>query len=225
MKEILENQLFGISITLIAFSIGEIIYKKIKSPFCSPFICGVIFIISFLIIFKIPTSYYKNGGSVIQMMLLPATASIGLSMYKKIKIIKQNLLPILIGTFVGSLASIISIIIFCKLFNLDDTIYNAMLPKSVTNSIAIDLAQKRGAIVPVTITSVILTGIFGAVFSPILIKILRLKNPISIGIAIGTSSHGIGTAKAIEIGETEGALSGIAMGLTGIMTVFIMLFI
>ena len=225
MEEILQSPLFGISITLIAFSIGEIIYKKVKSPLCSPFICAVIFIASFLVIFKIPTNYYKNGGSIIQMILLPATTSIGLSMYKKLSVIKENLLPILIGTFVGSLSSIVSIIILCKIFNLNENIYNAMLPKSVTTSIAIDLAQKRNAIIPVAIASVVLTGIFGAILSPILIKILKLKNPISIGIAMGTSSHGIGTAKAIEIGETEGALSGIAMGLTGIITVIILLFI
>lgn len=225
METILQSPLFGISITLFFYFIGGVIYNKIKSPLFSPFVLGLIFIITFLIVFKIPTEYYNNGGSIIQMMLAPATCSLAISIYNKLKVIKQNFVPIIISTFAGSLASIITIIILCKLFNVDSLILNSMLPKSVTNAIAIDLTTQRNGIVAITITSVVITGIFGAIFSPILIKILKLKNPISIGLAIGTSSHGVGTAKAIEIGETEGALSGIAMGLAGIMTVLIMLFI
>lgn len=224
MKEILNNPLFGISITLISFEIGSIIYKKVKSPLCSPFILAIIFIVSFLLIFKIPSSSYMQGGSIINMMLTPATAALAISMYHKIKIIKQNFLPIIIGTFVGSLVSITSIILMCKMFNLDDSITNAIVPKSVTVPIAIDLAEKNGGIVPITIACVCITGIFGSVFSPFLIKLFKLKNPVSIGLAMGTSSHGLGTSKAIEMGETEGALSGIAIGLAGIMTVIIYLF-
>lgn len=225
MQQIFDSNLFGITITLISFYIGNLVYKKWKTPLLSPFIVSIFIIISFLVILKIPTKYYTNGAYFIQLFLIPATCSIALSIYKNLEIIKKNLFPIIIGTFVGSLTSIISVSILCRIFNLEDNITNAMLPKSVTNAIAIDLAEKRNAIVPVTIISVILTGIFGAIFSPFLIKIFKIKNPIAIGIAIGTSSHGIGTSKAIEIGQLEGALSGIAMALAGIMTVFIMIFI
>lgn len=225
MKEILNNPLFGISITLITFEIGTIIYKKIKSPLCSPFILSIIFIISFLIIFKIPSSIYQKEGSIINMMLTPATAALAISMFQKIKTIKYNFLPIIIGIFVGSLVSISSIILMCKIFNLDNNITSAMIPKSVTMPIAIDLSEKTGGIIPVTITCVCLTGIFGAIFSPILVKIFKLNNPVAIGLAIGTSSHGVGTAKAIEMGDIEGALSSIAIGIAGIMTVIIYLFL
>ena len=225
MKEILNNPLFGISITLIAFEIGTIIYKKVKSPLCSPFILAIIFIISFLVIFKIPSNSYQKGGSIINMMLTPATSALAISMFNKIRTIKANFLPIIMGTFVGSLVSICSIILMCKMFNLDNSITSAMIPKSVTMPIAIDLSEKTGGITSVTITCVCITGIFGAIFSPILSKIFKLNNPVSVGLAIGTSSHGVGTAKAIEMGETEGALSGIAVGLSGIMTVIIYLFL
>lgn len=221
MEQVLNSPLFGISITLIAFEIGVVIYKKIKSPLSSPFILSIIFIISFLLIFKIPSSSYQKGGNIINLMLTPATAALAISMYHKVKIIKKNLFPIVIGTFVGSLVSITSIIVMCKLFGLDNNIKSAMIPKSVTIPIALDLSQKTGGITSVTITCVCLSGILGAVFSPLLIKIFKLNNSISAGLAIGTSSHGIGTSKAIEIGETEGALSGIAIGLSGIMTVII----
>ena len=225
MEEILNNPLFGISITLISFEIGSLIYKKVKSPLCSPFILAIIFIVSFLLIFKIPSSSYMQGGNIINMMLTPATSAIAISMYHKIKIIKRNFLPIIIGTFVGSLVSIVSIIFMCKMFNLDDSITYAIAPKSVTVPIAIDLAQKNGGIVPITIACVCITGIFGSICSPFLIKLFKLKNPVSIGLAMGTSSHGLGTSKAIEMGETEGALSGIAIGLAGVMTVIIYFFI
>ncbi len=225
MKEILNNPLFGISITLIAFQIGSIIYSKVKSPLCSPFVLSIVFIISFLLIFNIPSHSYMQGGNIVNMMLTPATAALAISMYHKLKIIKKNLLPIIVGTFVGSLVSITSIIFMCKIFGLDNSITSAIIPKSVTVPIAMDLSQKSGGIVPITITCVCITGVLGAVSSPFLIKIFKIKNPVAVGLAIGTSSHGVGTSKAIEIGETEGALSGIAIGLAGIMTVIIYFFI
>mgnify|MGYP001622853784 CR=1 FL=1 len=225
MEQVLNSPLFGISITFIAFEIGVLIYKKVKSPFCSPFILSLIFIISFLLIFNIPSSSYQKGGTIINMMLTPATAALAISMYHKIKIIKHNFLPIIIGTFVGSLVSILSIIFMAKLFGLDDNITKSIIPKSVTIPIALDLSIKSGGLSSITITCVCITGILGAVFSPILIKLFKIDNPVAAGLAIGTSSHGVGTAKAIEIGETEGALSGIAIGLAGIMTVIIYMFL
>ncbi|WP_250278732.1 LrgB family protein [[Clostridium] colinum] len=225
MEQIVNNPLFGISLTLIAFEIGTLIYKKVKSPLCSPFILSIIFIISFLLLFKIPSSSYQQGGSIINMMLTPATSALAISMYHKIKIIKHNFLPIIIGVFVGSLVSITSIIFMCKIFGLDDSITSAIMPKSVTVPIAMDLAKKTGGIVPITITCVCITGILGAILSPVLVKIFKLKNPVAIGLAIGTSSHGVGTSKAIEMGEVEGALSGIAIGVAGIMTVIIYFFL
>ena len=159
MEQILNSPLFGISITLIAFEIGVIIYKKVKSPFCSPFILSLIFIISFLLIFNIPSTSYQKGGSIINMMLTPATAALAISMYHKIKIIKHNFLPIIIGTFVGSLVSILSILFMAKLFGLDDNVTNGILPKSVTIPIALDLAKKTGGITSITITCVCISGI------------------------------------------------------------------
>lgn len=225
MKEILDNPLFGLSITLIAFEIGTLIYNKLKSPFCSPFILSLIFIISFLLIFNIPTSSYQKGGDIINMILTPATSTLAISMFHKLKTLKENLISIVIGTFIGSLSSILSIIFLCNLFKLDDQIKMSIMPKSVTIPIAIDLAAKNDGIIPVTIACVVVTGILGAVLSPILIKLFKIDNSIAAGLAIGTSSHGVGTSKAIEIGETEGALSSMAIGVTGIMTVLIFLFI
>ena len=225
MENILNSPLFGISITLLAFELGVLIYKKIKSPLLSPFILSIVFIVSFLLIFKIPTASYQKGGNIINMLLTPATSALAISMYHKIKTIKHNFLPIITGTFVGSLVSITSILLMSMLFNLDNNLVKGILPKSVTMPIALDLSKKTGGIASVTICCVCISGILGAVFSPLLIKIFKIKNPVSAGLAIGTSSHGVGTAKAIEIGETEGALSSIAIGLSGVMTVIIYIFL
>lgn len=225
MQDILTSHIFGITLTLLAYELGCIVYKKIHFPLFSPFVIAIIVVISVLSIFKIPYSNYKIGGDVINMILTPATSALAISMYHKIKILKQNLLPIIIGTFVGALVSVTSIAFMCNLFKLDEPIKSAMLPKSVTVPIAVDLAEKSGGIVPITIACVCLTGIFGAIFSPYLIRLFKLKNPIAIGLAIGSSSHGIGTSKALEIGETEGAISSLAIALSGIMTVIIYLFL
>lgn len=223
--EYLNSPLFGIAITFIAYEIGIYMCRKIKLSFLSPFLISVILIMLFLYFFKIPMEYYKKGGSMVKLLLIPATSALAISMYNKVNIIKKNLIPVIIGCFVGSLSSVSSIFIMCKLFKLDLPMMYSMLPKSVTVPIAMDLASKNGGIVAITIACVCLTGVLGGCLSPLLIKKFKLKNPIATGLAIGTSSHGIGTARAIEIGETEGALSSIAIGMSGIMTVIIFLFL
>lgn len=219
--EVLSSPFFGISITLISFYIGYIINQKIKLYFLSPFILSSIFICLFLTVFKIPLAYYSNGGNAIKLLITASTCSIGMAMYTQLKTIKENILNILVGTAVGSITSILSVFYLCKLFNVDEAFKNSIIPKSVTLSVALDLSTSNGGMNSITVICVVLTGIFGAMFSPILIKIFKIKDPAIRGIAIGTTSHTVGTAKAIEIGETEGVLSGTSMGITALVTVII----
>ncbi len=225
MSEILNSPFFGIVVTLVAFEFGCIVYNKIKSPFLSPFIVALVSIILFLVVFDIPISSYKVGGDIVNLMVIPATASLALSMYNKVKILKANILPIIISTFAGALSSIGTIYALAKFFKLDESITMGMLPKSVTIPIALDLSLKTGGIAPITISCVVISGTLGALLSVFLIKIFRFKNPVSVGLAMGTSGHGISAVKAIELGETEGALAGIAIGLAGAMTVLIYIFL
>lgn len=215
---------FGIALTMICFTISTKIYSKFKSPFLTPVVTSLIFIIAILKIFKIPAENYSVGGNMITVMLTPATAVLAVSIYKQLDILKKNLLPVLIGVFAGSVASIISVLILCKLFSLDNSLTAAMLPKSVTTPIAIELAAQRGGIVSVTVACVMITGIFGAIFSPILIKVFKINDSVAAGIAIGTASHALGTSKAIEIGELEGAMSGVSIGIAGLITSLILIF-
>jgi putative effector of murein hydrolase len=161
----------------------------------------------------------------ISMFLAPATAVLALSMYRQLETIKENLIPILAGCITGVISSFASIIILCKFFNLDDAITASLIPKSVTTAIASEVSAQLGGIVPVTIAAVMVTGVFGAVLSPYFIKWSHLNNPIAAGLAIGASSHALGTSKAIELGEVEGSLSGIAIGLCGLITVLFTLFL
>jgi putative effector of murein hydrolase len=129
------------------------------------------------------------------------------------------------GTLVGSLVSVASAYFLCKAFGLDDILTKSMLPKSVTTPFAMAISESIGGIPAVTVAAVVLTGILGNVLAPLLIRLFRVKNPIAAGVAIGTASHAVGTSKAIEIGETEGAMSGIAIAMAGIFTVVLSVFL
>lgn len=225
MLEILNSPFFGISLTFLAYEFGCLVYSKFRSPLLSPFVVALFSTIAFLLIFKIPISSYSVGGDILNIMVIPSTAALAISMFNKLKILKANVIPIIVSTFMGALSSIVTIYVLANLFKLDDSITMGMLPKSVTIPIALDLSIKTGGTATITISCVVISGVMGALLSISLIKLFKFKNPVAIGLAMGTSGHGISTAKAIELGETEGALSGIAIGLAGAMTVLIYNFI
>ena len=225
MAEIFNTPYFGISLTIIAFLIGQKIQKKTGLLICNPLIIAVVIIVGILLILKIPYESYQQGGSIINMFLAPATACLAVSIYNKIQILKENWLPILVGCACGSLASMASVYAMCKLFRLDDAITAAMLPKSLTTPIAVSVAESLGGVSSITVVVVIFTGILGSIFAPTLIKVFRVNDPMTAGLSIGAGSHAIGTSKALQIGETEGAMSGLAIGICGIFTVIFSMFI
>ena len=155
------------------------------------------------------------------MFLAPATSCLGLAIYAKIKILKQYWLPILVGCTMGSAASMLSVYGLCRLFGLDESLTVSLLPKSVTTPVAVSIAEPAGGVVPITVVAVIGTGILGSMIAPLLIRIFKVTEPMAAGLAIGASSHAVGTSKAVELGEVEGAMSGLAIGVCGIITVLI----
>lgn len=225
MSEIFESPYFGIALTIFAFWCGQLLQKKTGLLLCNPLILAIIIIISVLLLFRIPYDAYQEGGSIINMFLAPATACLAVSIYAKIQILKKNLLPILVGCTCGSLTSMLSVYGLCRLFALDDIMTASLIPKSVTTPIAVSISESHGGVVPVTVVAVIFTGILGSILAPVLIKIFRIKDSMTAGLSIGASSHAIGTSKALEIGEIEGAMSGLAIGVCGIITVIFSLFI
>ena len=225
MKQLTTSPYFGIILSIFAYKIGILINKKIKSPIANPLLIANILIIGFLQIFHIPLADYNVGGNMITMFLAPATAVLGVSIYSQLEVLKRNYLPMLIGTAVGAGVSLISVFGLCKLFKLDHALTVSLLPKSVTTPIALEVSSQLGGYTAVTVAAVVVTGIFGAILAPVLIKVFRIKDPIATGVAIGTCSHAVGTTKALELGEIEGAMSGIAIGVAGIITVIYALFL
>ena len=221
MSELSASPYFGIALSILAFWAGEKLQKKLKSPFCNPLLIAILIIVIILLVFDIPYDSYNEGGAVINMFLAPSTACLAVSIYTKLQLLKENAIPILVGCTAGSLSSMGSVYVLCKLFGLDKAMTASLLPKSITTPIAVEVCQTHGGIVPVTVIAVIFTGILGSILAPYLIKLFRVKNPITAGLAIGACSHAVGTSKAIEFGETEGAMSGLAIGVCGILTVII----
>lgn len=218
VNTITSNPLFGVTISAFAYILGVFVNRKLKTPFANPILIADILIIAFLVVFKIPYENYSRGGAFIELFLAPATAALAVKIHQQIKELKENWLPLLVGTAVGSLASILCVLMLCHVFKLDEAVTISLFPKSVTTAIAVPICQSYGGIPSVTVMALVFTGIFGAVFSPMLIKIFRINNSVAAGTAIGTASHALGTTKALEIGDVEGAMSGIAIGMAGLIT-------
>ena len=225
MNNIASNGLFGIVLSLIAYKIGVWLNQKFKTPILNPLLIAVALIIPILKVFQIPYSSYNVGGSVITLFLGPSTTVLAYSIYMQLEVLKKYWLPVLIGCAVSCMVSMGSVIGLCKLFGLDDSLTGSLVPKSVTTPIAMSVSEKLGGVPGITVAAVIVTGIFGAVVSPLLAKLLRIKNPVSVGVALGCSCHAIGTARALELGEIQGAMSSISLGVSGIFTVIIALFL
>ena len=219
MIEWTNSPFFGVALSVLAFWIGVKIQKKTGLVVCNPLLIGMILVIGLLLALGIPYENYDQGGSLINLFLSPATACLAVAIYSKVQLLKENWLPILVGCVVGSLVSMGSILGLCRLFGLDEAMTASLLPKSVTTPIAVSVAQAHGGIPSITVVAVILTGILGSILAPLLIRLFRVKDPIAAGLAIGACSHAVGTSKALELGETEGAMSGLAIGVCGLVTV------
>ncbi len=221
MNIIIENMFFGIVISLIAFELGKIIYNKTKLPIFNPLLTSIIIVIVILKIFNIDFELYNKGGQFINMFLGPATVILAVPLYKQLLLLKKNFVPIIIGISIGSVVSVISVILLSTVFNLDKEIIISLIPKSVTTPIGVEISNSLGGITGITVMAVILTGITGAIIAPTVCKIFKINNPVARGIGIGTASHAVGTSKALEIGETEGAMSSLSIGIAGLITVVV----
>ena len=225
MADLFASPFFGVALSILAFWIGVKIQKKTRLAVCNPLLIASILVICILFVFRIPYADYNRGGELITLFLSPATAALAVSIYNKIRLLRKNWLPVLVGCTIGSLVSMGSVLLMCRIFGLDEAATASLLPKSVTTSIAVSVAEAHGGIPSFTVVAVCITGILGSIISPFLIRLLRVKNPVAAGLAIGASSHAVGTSKALEIGETEGAMSGLAIGVCGLITVLFSMFL
>ncbi len=225
MNPLSSSPFFGMLLTIASWEIAIRISNRFRSPLLNPLLIAMAIILSILKIFGITMADYNIGGDILTLFIAPATTMLAVSVYNQIAILKKNLVPVIVGCTVGSAVSIGTVLFLSRLFGLSEVLTSSLIPKSVTTAIAIELSMQFNGIPSITILAVLITGICGVLFSPLLIKLLHVHNPVTQGLAIGTSSHLIGTSKALELGELQGAMSGIAIFIAGTATVLIAIFL
>ena len=221
----LSSPFFGLVLTCLAWWAGCWVQKRTGLFLLNPLVVAVAIILVVLMALDIPYAAYDLGGSMISLMLGPVTAVLALNIYHQRAVLKEYFLPVLAGCLAGTLASLGSVLALCRLFQLEEVLTASLLPKSVTTAIALGIAESQGGIQGVAAAAVILAGLVGAVFAPLFAKWFRITDPVAEGLAIGACSHALGTAKAMEIGEIQGAMSSIAICVCGIFTSLLALFL
>ena len=218
MEKLINSEIFMLTITVGSYFGGQWLYRKSNIKLLHPIITSVATIIAILILLDIPSDSYREGSHFIHFLLGPSVVALGYLLYEELHHIKGNLVSLLVALLAGSLVGIISVIWICRWLGADPTIIASLQPKSVTTPIAIGLSARSGGLPALTAIVVVLCGILGSIAGPWLLKKLGVKSKVAKGLALGAASHGIGTARALEIGTLEGAVSGMAIGLMGIIT-------
>lgn len=213
-----QSAVWGVLLTLAAFALGTLLNRRAGKAILNPLLLGSIFVIVFLSVLHIPYADYKASAAPINYLLLPATVSLAIPLYEKLDLLRKNAAAILAGITVGTLLSLGSVFVLALVLKLEHIQYVTLLPKSVTTAISMDVSAELGGIAALTGAIVILTGIAGNQLVESVCKWFHITDPIAKGIGIGTSSHAIGTSKALEMGEIEGAMSGLAIAVAGVLT-------
>lgn len=226
MNELLsESVYFGIVISLLFYWAATLISKKVKLTICNPLLLSILFVIAVLLVFDIDYDTYNYGAQYLTYFLTPATVCLAVPLYRQFEILKKNVAAIMLSIGAGCISNAIAIGVLATVFHLSPTLKAALLPKSLTTAIAIGVSEELGGITSVTVVSVVITGILGATIAEKLFLLLKIEEPIAQGLASGTASHAIGTSKAMELGEVQGAMSSLAIVVTGILTVVLAPFV
>ena len=219
MREIITNSaFFGVFISILGYEVGLLLRKKFKNPIFNPLLIAIIFIIAVLLLLGIDYDSYNEGAKYISYLLTPATVCLAVPLYEQLTLLKRNWRAIIAGIASGVIASLGSVFLLALVFGLTHEEYVTLLPKSITTAIGMELSREMGGIVTISVAVIVVTGIFGNVMAESVCKLFRIKEPVAKGIAIGTASHAVGTAKAMEMGHEEGAMSSLAIAVAGILT-------
>ena len=222
MKDFLGSSLFfGVILSFGSYLVGVYLKNKFKIFIFNPLLISIIISIATLLLLDIDYNSYNNGAKYLTYLLTPATVCLAIPLYEQMKQLKNNFTAIMIGIASGVITSAVTILILALLFKLNHAQYVTLLPKSITTAIGIGLSEELGGYVAITVSAIMITGLFGNIAGELLCRILGIKHPVAKGVAIGTSTHVMGTAKAMEIGEIEGAMSSLAIAVAGCMTVIV----
>ena len=210
---------FGVLISLGAYFFGMWLKKKTGWAVMNPLLVSIVLIIIFLMISGVSYKSYNAGANCLSYLLTPATICLAVPLYKQVELLKKHYKAVIAGISTGVLSSLLSVLLLALLFRFGHEAYVTFLPKSITTAIGISVSEELGGFVSVTVVVIVITGVLGNIFAEKFLKLLKIEEPIAKGIAIGSSSHAIGTAKAMEMGSIEGAMSGLSIVVCGILTV------
>ena len=222
MSNFLENSVFfGVFISIITYEIGVLIKKKLKLAIFNPLLISIALIIVFLLAFHIKYNVYESGAQYLSYFLTPATVALAVPLYEQIEPLKKNWKAIVAGILSGALTSALCVLAVALVFQLDHKQYVTLLPKSITTAIGMGLSEELGGIVTITVAVIVVTGVIGNMFAESICKLFHITDPVAKGIGIGSASHAMGTAKAVEMGEIEGAMSSLSIAVSGLLTVVV----
>ena len=222
MNELLQSTtFFGVSISLVTYFFAMFLRKKFDYAIVNPLLISASLTIVFLLVFDVEYATYNQGAQYLTVFLTPATICLAVPLYRQLQVLKQNVITVIVPICCGVIAHAITLIALSKLFNLEKVLTLTLLPKSVTTPIAVGICRELNGIEVVTIMGVMIAGITGAVFGPVVCKLFGIKEPIAQGLGIGSASHAIGTSKALEMGEIQGAMSSLAIVVTAILNVIV----
>ena len=220
MKEMLcSSTFFGVMVSILAYELGVFLKKKTKLAICNPLLISVVAVIVLLAALHVDYESYSRGANLLGYLLTPATVCLAVPLYEKIELLKYNAKAIMAGIISGVLTSLISVFAMALVFGLSHEEYVTLLPKSITTAIGMGVSEELGGIVTITVAVIIVTGILGNVIGEQVCRLCRIEEPVAKGIAMGSASHAIGTARAMEMGETEGAMSSLSIAVAGLLTV------
>ena len=220
MTVFLEDSLFaGVTLSLLAYLLGVVLKKKFKCAIFNPLLISIVITIVVLVTAHVDYDVYNQGASYLSWFLTPATVCLAIPLYEQWKLLKKNIKAVLLGIIAGVLTILGTVWVLAEIMGLSHKEYVTLLPKSITTAIGMGVSEELGGYVTITVAVIVVTGVLGNIFGELICKIFRITDPIARGLSIGSASHAIGTAKAMELGEIEGAMSSLAIAVAGIFTV------
>lgn len=220
MNEFFQTSAFaGVTISLLAYVSGMFLKNKFKTGLFNPLLVSIAATILVLTAAHIDYDSYNAGAKYLSWFLTPATVCLAIPLYEQLKFLKQNFKAVISGIAAGVLTSLLTILVLAVLMGLSHEEYVTLLPKSITTAIGMGVSEELGGYVTITVAVIVITGVLGNIFGEFICKIFKITEPVSKGLALGCSAHAIGTAKAIELGETEGAMSSLSIAVAGLLTV------
>jgi predicted murein hydrolase (TIGR00659 family) len=221
MEEIINSSLFVIAITIAAYYLWDLLYKRFRYPLLNPVLISILLLIFTLDYLDINVETYNKGTSILRILLDASVVALAFPLYQQWPVIRANYKKILMCMFVGSFTGILSVLVFSWIFGASEKVIISMVPKSVTTPIAVKVSEALGGIPPLTAAVVVTVGIFGSVVGVQFLKLMKITKPESIGLAMGTAAHGLGTATVTKLGERHSAMGGLAIAINGLITALI----